>query len=136
MNWALTLGRTSFAMALGVVVGAAAAVVGVEAAASRDCVVEAPVVVARAAAEDPVTIVDVSRSALSRSGASGAASLVVLLGIRPDEPVVTIDGAAAVHGVDDLGAAWDRARPGGFIDVELGGPRAASGRRVLVLVHP
>jgi hypothetical protein len=123
MNWALTLGRSAFAVALGILIGAGAAVIGIEIA-TRDrgvAVVEpgAPLVMPSfAAAPEPPTVVDVSRSALEQSG--GPLQLVAMLGVAPTDPSVV-----------ELATRWDRAEPGDYIDVELAG-----GRRALVLVHP
>jgi hypothetical protein len=123
MNWALTLGRSALAVALGVLIGAGAALVGIHIA-TRDRVLpigvddlEAPpsVEMTRLA---PPTVVDVSHAAVERSG--GPLQLVAMLGASPTDPAVV-----------DLTTQWERAEPGDYIDVELG-----NGRRALVLVHP
>jgi len=121
MNWALSVGRSAFAVAFGILVGAGAALVGIEVA-TRDRVavlelppIEVPPSIAMAT---PPTVVDVSRSAIEQSG--GPLQLVAMLGVAPTDPAVV-----------ELTTRWDGAEPGDYIDVELAG-----GRRALVLVHP
>jgi hypothetical protein len=123
MNWALTLGRSAFAVALGVLIGAGAAIVGIHVA-TRDRVldvqlpdVEMPPSIERSMSVPP-TVVDVSRAAVEQSG--GPLQLVAMIGASPTDPAVV-----------DLTTRWERAQPGDYIDVELG-----AGRRALVLVHP
>jgi hypothetical protein len=125
MSWALS-GRSTFAfaVAIGVLVGAGAAVIGIDLVMDehpQPRVVEAPV-----AAAAPARVVDISRSAFAHSHAPIAS----VLGLEPLDPIVTVDGMRVGDGAAAVEAAWAVAPPGEFIDLET-----ASGRRVLVLVH-
>src|SRR5262245_20102206 len=129
MSWALS-GRSTFAfaVAIGVLVGAGAAVVGIDLAMyGHQRVVEVPVPVASLNASAPARVVDISRSAFARSHAPVAS----LLGLEPMDPIVAIDGARVEDSMAAVEAAWAVAPPGEYLDLET-----ASGRRVLVLVHP
>src|SRR5690349_1069574 len=124
MSWALS-GRSTFAfaVAIGVLVGAGAAVVGIDLAMDgHPRVVEVPV-----AAPAPARIVDISRSAF----AHGHAPVASLLRLEPLDPVVAIDGARVADATAAVEAAFAVAPPGEYLDLET-----ATGQRVLVLVHP
>lgn len=126
MSWALS-GRSTFAfaVAIGVLVGAGAAVIGIDLVMDdhpQSRVVEVPV-----AAPAPARIVDISRSAFARSHAPVAS----LLRLEPLDPVVAIDGTRVDDAAAAVEAAWAVAAPGEYLDLET-----ATGQRVLVLVHP
>jgi hypothetical protein len=136
MHLALSLGRASFAVAIGILIGAGAAVIGVEVATRGH---EVPVAglahLAPPPLPDPQTIVDVSRGALARTG--GVGSLAELLHIGPDRSVMTVNGQTSDQ--LSLSAAWNAARPGEYLDLQLytpGLPSMPRIDRVLVLVHP
>ena len=78
------------------------------------------------AAPDGAVVVDVSRTAMDAAGLGPDA----LIAVRPGERVASVDG---VPGRSALEAAWQAARDGGFVDVELASQGAR--RRVLLLVH-
>jgi hypothetical protein len=129
MTWVLTLGRSSFAIAFGVLIGAAAAILGARSAVHRIVVDDVPAEVVVAASPD--RIVDVSRSALDEVGALDG--LVGLLALAPDERIARIAGNQAV--LASLEAAWLAAAPGDSLDVEIASTTGASARRVVILVH-
>ena len=135
MHWPLAVWRGSLSIAVGVLVGAGAAVVGIVAALPDSAPhrpVRAPVaIVAPPPAESPARVVDVSRTALERVGALD--TLVTLAGIDAAHPVVSIDGAPVTDGLRDLATAYDVTPPGGYVDIGMGGDTP---RRVVVLVHP
>jgi len=150
MTWALAVGRSSFAIAFGVVIGAVAAAAGVQLALRshqheqwvhleppRIALSGANLALPPSPEPDPVTIVDVSRSGVERAG--GAGSLIGTVGVAPDEQLVSINGrdALALPAADALVLAWVAAGAGDYLDLELVGvgPATGSHRRVLVLLH-
>ena len=131
MTWVFSLGRSSFAIALGVLIGAAAAILGARSAVHRIVIEDTPAeVVVAAAPPSPDRIVDVSRSALDQVGPLDG--LVALMGLEPTERVARIGGAPA--SLDALAAGWLAAAPGDYLDVEIASATGAV-RRVVVLVH-
>lgn len=136
MNLALSLGRASFAVAIGILIGAGAAVIGIEVA-TRGHEPDPPLALtAPRPTPDPQTIIDVSRSALAQTG-SAVSSLAHMLHIGTDRSLVTVNGQTSDR--LSLAAAWNAARPGEYLDLQLYSPGLPSLQqidRVLVLVHP
>lgn len=127
MTWAFSSGPRMFTLAAGVALGALAAAVGVELVAAR----RAPAAVADGSvAGSAATIVDVSRAALEAYGGS----VIPLLGLRPGERIVAVDGQLAGRAVEDpVARAWAAAAPGEFLDLAVSSGRLT--RRILVLVE-
>ena len=123
LQWPGALWRGSLAIAIGVLGGTAAAVIGIHAA-----LPSSPPAAAAAAPVPATTVIDVSRAGLERAGA--IAGLAGLLGADATHPITMIDGAAVHDGLRDLAAAWDVTAPGDYLDVGVGS------RRFVVLVHP
>ena len=137
MNLALSLGRASFAVAIGILIGAGAAMIGVEVATrNHEPVAPVPTLVRAVAPDpDPLTILDVSRAGLDRTG--GAASLAGLMHVGQGRSVITVNGQTADQ--LDLATAWSQAVPGDYLDLQVFTPGLPSLQRidrVLVLVHP
>jgi hypothetical protein len=130
MTWVLSLGRSSFAIAFGVLIGAAAAILGARSAVHRIVVEDPAPQIVVAAPASPDRIVDVSRSALDQVGPLDG--LVGLLALDPTERVARIGGAPA--SLDALAAGWRAAAPGDYLDIEIASASGAV-RRVVVLVH-